>query len=46
MQARRFMAVLQQAQEYSVMDGRLVGLRVEDNSWQFMQRAARIASGR
>lgn len=40
-QARRFMAVLQQAQEYSVMDGRLVGLRVEDNGWQFMQRAAK-----
>jgi len=30
-QARRFMAVLQQAQEYSVMDGRLVGLRVEED---------------
>ena len=40
-QARRFMAVLQQAQEYSVMDGRLVGLRVEDNGSQFMQRAAK-----
>jgi general secretion pathway protein H len=38
-QARRFMATLQQAQEYSVMDGRLVGLRVEDNGWQFMTRA-------
>lgn len=38
-QARRFMATLQQAQEYSVMDGRLVGLRVEDHGWQFMTRA-------
>jgi len=40
-QARRFMATLQQAQEYSVMDGRLVGLRVEDHGWQFMSRAAK-----
>ena len=39
-QARRFMATLQQAQEYSVMDGRLVGLRVEDHGWQFMSRQA------
>lgn len=37
-QARRFMATLQQAQEYSVMDGRLLGLRVEENGWQFMSR--------
>jgi general secretion pathway protein H len=40
-QARRFMATLQQAQEYSVMDGRLVGLRVEERGWQFMTRAAK-----
>ena len=40
-QARRFMATLQQAQEYSVMDGRLLGLRVEENGWQFMSRAAK-----
>ncbi|WP_378080768.1 GspH family T2SS minor pseudopilin variant ExeH [Aeromonas bestiarum] len=40
-QARRFMATLQQAQEYSVMDGRLVGLRIEDHGWQFMQRQAK-----
>ncbi|MGY6039781.1 GspH family T2SS minor pseudopilin variant ExeH [Aeromonas sp. AE23HZ002T15] len=40
-QARRFMATLQQAQEYSVMDGRLLGLRVEDHGWQFMSRAAK-----
>nr|WP_276560474.1 type II secretion system minor pseudopilin GspH [Aeromonas salmonicida] len=40
-QARRFMATLQQAQEYSVMDGRLVGLRIEANGWQFMQRQAK-----
>lgn len=39
-QARRFMATLQQAQEYAVMDGRLVGLRVEDHGWQFMSRQA------
>ncbi|WP_323981386.1 GspH family T2SS minor pseudopilin variant ExeH [Aeromonas media] len=37
-QARRFMATLQQAQEYSVMDGRLLGLRVEESGWQFMSR--------
>nr|WP_256351379.1 GspH family T2SS minor pseudopilin variant ExeH [Aeromonas sp. sif0611] len=37
-QARRFMATLQQAQEYSVMDGRLLGLRVEERGWQFMSR--------
>ncbi|WP_434665511.1 GspH family T2SS minor pseudopilin variant ExeH [Aeromonas sp. NJAU223] len=37
-QARRFMATLQQAQEYSVMDGRLLGLRIEANGWQFMSR--------
>ncbi|MEG0009199.1 MAG: GspH family T2SS minor pseudopilin variant ExeH [Aeromonas sp.] len=37
-QARRFMATLQQAQEYSVMDGRLLGLRLEDHGWQFMSR--------
>ncbi|WP_288728386.1 GspH family T2SS minor pseudopilin variant ExeH [uncultured Aeromonas sp.] len=40
-QARRLMATLQLAQEYAVMDGRLVGIRIEDNSWQFMQRQAR-----
>lgn len=40
-QARRFMATLQQAQEYSVMDGRLLGLRIEDNGWQFMSRNPR-----
>ncbi|MGU5714401.1 GspH family T2SS minor pseudopilin variant ExeH [Aeromonas taiwanensis] len=40
-QARRFMATLQQAQEYSVMDGRLLGLRIEDNGWQFMSRSAK-----
>ena len=40
-QARRFMATLQQAQEYSVMDGRLVGLRIEEHGWQFMQRGAK-----
>ena len=40
-QARRLMATLQQAQEYSVMDGRLVGLRIEANGWQFMQRGAK-----
>jgi general secretion pathway protein H len=37
-QARRFMAVLQQAQEQAVMDGRLLGLRLEDHGWQFMVR--------
>ena len=37
-QARRLMATLQQAQEYSVMDGRLLGLRVEESGWQFMSR--------
>ncbi|MFM4848401.1 GspH family T2SS minor pseudopilin variant ExeH [Aeromonas rivipollensis] len=37
-QARRLMATLQQAQEYSVMDGRLLGLRVEQSGWQFMSR--------
>ena len=40
-QARRLMATLQLAQEYAVMDGRLVGIRIEDNGWQFMQRQAR-----
>ncbi|MCH7370205.1 MULTISPECIES: GspH family T2SS minor pseudopilin variant ExeH [Aeromonas] len=40
-QARRFMATLQQAQEYAVMDGRLLGLRLEDHGWQFMSRAAK-----
>ena len=39
-QARRFMATLQQAQEHAVMDGRLVGLRIEDHGWQFMLRQA------
>ncbi|PJG57475.1 GspH family T2SS minor pseudopilin variant ExeH [Aeromonas cavernicola] len=40
-QARRFMAIVQQAQQYAVMDGRLVGLRIEQTGWQFMQRAAK-----
>ncbi|HDO1318855.1 TPA: GspH family T2SS minor pseudopilin variant ExeH [Aeromonas veronii] len=40
-QARRLMATLQLAQEYAVMDGRLVGIRIEDNGWQFMQRQAK-----
>ncbi|MFM5439808.1 GspH family T2SS minor pseudopilin variant ExeH [Aeromonas enteropelogenes] len=40
-QARRLMATLQLAQEYAVMEGRLVGLRIEENGWQYMQRAAR-----
>ena len=40
-QARRLMATLQLAQEYAVMDGRLVGIRVEENGWQFMQRQAK-----
>lgn len=40
-QARRLLATLQQAQEYSVMDGRLLGLRVEESGWQFMSRAAK-----
>ncbi|WP_421193800.1 type II secretion system minor pseudopilin GspH [Aeromonas enteropelogenes] len=40
-QARRLMATLQLAQEYAVMEGRLVGLRIEENGWQYMQRATR-----
>lgn len=43
-QARRFMATLQLAQEYAVMDGRLVGLRIEENGWQFMLRQAKDRS--
>ena len=45
-QARRFMATLQQAQEYSVMDGRLVGLRIEDHGCSSCSVRPRIASGR
>ncbi|MGL5660358.1 MAG: type II secretion system minor pseudopilin GspH [Aeromonas sp.] len=37
-QARRLIATLQLAQEYAVMDGRLVGLRIDEHGWQFMQR--------
>ncbi|WP_429080004.1 GspH family T2SS minor pseudopilin variant ExeH [Aeromonas bivalvium] len=43
-QARRFMAVLQQAQQQAVMDGRLLGLRLDDHGWQFMVRQGKDRS--
>ncbi|MGL5947597.1 MAG: type II secretion system minor pseudopilin GspH [Aeromonas sp.] len=43
-QARSFMVRLQQAQEHSVMDGALLGLRIEENGWQFMRRDKTQAS--
>ncbi|MFM4703065.1 GspH family T2SS minor pseudopilin variant ExeH [Aeromonas bivalvium] len=43
-QARRFMAVLQQAQQQAVMDGRLLGLRLDDHGWQFMRRQGKDRS--
>ena len=45
-QARRFMATLQQAQEYSVMDGRLLGLQGRGERLAVLSRDPRIASGR
>lgn len=34
----RLWAALQQAQELAIMEGRLVGLRVDEQGWQFMLR--------
>ncbi|ALP40999.1 general secretion pathway protein H [Aeromonas schubertii] len=38
-QSARLRAALQQAQEQAIMEGRLLGLRVEDRAWQFMVRS-------
>lgn len=40
-QTTRFRVALQQAQERAVMEGRLLGLRVEQDGWQFMVRTGK-----